>query len=191
MMVTSLEISDVKVVRPIIHIDSRGFFSEVHNSSNLREKGISSTFVQDNHSLSKAIGVLRGLHYQVPPFGQDKLVRVVSGKIWDVAVDIRPNSPSYKKWVAQEISRENWLQIFVPQGFAHGFVTLEEKTEVIYKTSNFYSPEHQRSISWNDVSLNIDWPFEKNLLQMSENDSNAPCIKDLEEELLILEKHWL
>src|SRR3954471_6373326 len=152
------EIPDVKVLLPKKFGDARGFFSETYSRKLLQEcAGIDRDFVQDNHSLSAEAGVVRGLHYQLAPMAQDKLVRVVRGAILDVAVDIRKGSPTFGKHVSAVISAANWRQILVPIGFAHGFVTLEENTEVIYKVTNYYSPQHERGIRWNDPQLGIDW----------------------------------
>lgn len=134
--------------------------------------------MQDNHSLSAEKGVLRGLHYQLAPMAQDKLVRVVRGAILDVAVDIRPGSPTFGKHVAELISAENWRQIFVPIGFAHGFVTLEPNTEVLYKVTNFYSPQHERGIRWNDPALKIDWRIDPASAVLSKRDTEHPLLAD-------------
>lgn len=153
--------------------DARGFFSETYNAAHLAEAGIDLTFVQDNHSLSARRGVLRGLHYQLPPRAQDKLVRVVRGAIFDVAVDIRRGSPTFSRWVGVELSAEKWNQLLVPKGFAHGFVTLTENTEVVYKVTDYYSPEHDRSIRYDDPDIAIDWPIASADLQLSEKDLAA------------------
>ena len=160
--------------------DDRGFFSETYNAKSFAEAGIDLTFVQDNHSYSAAKGVVRGLHYQLPPFTQDKLVRVTRGAILDVAVDIRKSSPTFGKWVALEVSAEKWNQILVPKGFAHGFMTLVENTEVIYKVTNYYSPEHDRSIRFDDPVIGIDWPIPTSGVQLSEKDQKAPLFADAE-----------
>src|SRR5678816_2227132 len=157
MHVIETAIPDVKVLVPKQFKDHRGFFSEVYSRKALNELGIGCEFVQDNHSLSVEKGVLRGLHYQLPPMAQDKLIRVVRGSILDVAVDVRRSSPTFGKHVVMEISSDNWRQIFVPVGFAHGFVTLEPNTEVLYKVSAPYSPGHERGVKWNDPALAIDW----------------------------------
>lgn len=153
--------------------DERGFFSETYNAARLAESGIDLTFVQDNHSLSARLGVLRGLHYQLPPRAQDKLVRVVRGAIFDVAVDIRKGSPTFSQWVGVELSAEKWNQLLVPKGFAHGFVTLTENTEVVYKVTDYYSPEHDRSIRYDDPDIAIDWPIAAGDLQLSDKDRAA------------------
>jgi dTDP-4-dehydrorhamnose 3,5-epimerase len=153
--------------------DPRGFFSETYNQAKLGAVGVTAGFVQDNHSYSASKGVLRGLHYQLEPFAQDKLVHVVRGAIFDVAVDIRRSSETFGKWIALEVSRQKWNQIFVPKGFAHGFVTLEDHTEVIYKVSSLYSPAHDRSIRYDDPGIGIKWPEGLGDFQLSDKDQNA------------------
>ncbi len=160
--------------------DNRGFFSETYKVSALAKAGIDLSFVQDNHSFSAAKSVVRGLHYQLPPFGQDKLVRVVRGAILDVAVDIRKSSPAFGKWVALEVSAEKWNQILVPKGFAHGFITLVENTEVIYKVTDYYSPEHDRSIRFDDPAIGIHWPIPATGVQLSSKDEKAPFLANAE-----------
>ncbi len=174
----SLNIPEVLEIIPTIHKDSRGFFSEVFNEKDLRELGIKMTWMQDNHSVSSEKGVLRGLHFQIPPFDQDKLVRVVRGSILDIVVDIRNGSPSFGKHVSLVVSREKWNQILVPKGFAHGFVTLEPNTEVIYKVSAPYSKEHDRVIRYDDPDLAIDWQVNEPELLMSKKDAAAPRLRD-------------
>lgn len=158
--------------------DARGFFSETYNQKAFADAGIDVVWVQDNHSLSAEVGVLRGLHYQVPPFAQDKLVRVTRGRILDVVVDIRKGSPSYGKWLSLEMSAEKWNQLFVPQGFAHGFRTLEPDCEVIYKVSAFYSADHDRAVRFDDPGLGIDWQLGDGDPIISDKDLNAPFLKD-------------
>ena len=177
--VRSLDIPDVKIISVKKHGDARGFFSETYNKRTFAEAGITLDFVQDNHSLSPQVGTLRGLHYQGHPFAQDKLVRVISGRIFDVAVDIRQNSPTYGKWIAAEISAEKWNQILVPIGFAHGICTLEPNTQLIYKVTNYYSPKHDFGIRWNDPDLAIAWPIPDDRLLLSDKDRNQPLFKDL------------
>lgn len=160
--------------------DHRGFFSEAYNAKSFAEAGVDLVFVQDNHSYSAAKGAVRGLHYQLPPFAQAKLVRVPRGAILDVAVDIRKRSPTFGKWVALEISAEKWNQILVPKGFAHGFMTLVENTEVIYKVTDYYSPEHDRSIRFDDPAIGIDWPLPTASVQLSDKDQKAPLLADAE-----------
>jgi dTDP-4-dehydrorhamnose 3,5-epimerase len=154
--------------------DPRGLFCEVWNGEALRAEGINIDFVQDNHSVSRPRGVLRGLHYQLPPFAQDKLVRVVRGAIFDVAVDIRPASPTFRQWTAVTLSAADWNQLLVPAGYAHGFVTLEPDTEVIYKVSRPYSRAHERAIRYDDPDLAIDWPVEPDAILLSDKDQAAP-----------------
>lgn len=158
--------------------DDRGFFSETYQSQRFAAAGVDLDFVQDNHSFSARRGVLRGLHYQLPPRAQDKLLRVVRGRILDVAVDIRKGSPSFARWVAVEISAEKWNQLLIPKGFAHGFVTLEDNTEIVYKVSDTYSPEHDRSIRYDDPVIGIDWPLAAEEIQLSDKDRNAPFLRD-------------
>ncbi|WEX74992.1 dTDP-4-dehydrorhamnose 3,5-epimerase [Sinorhizobium numidicum] len=160
--------------------DERGFFSETWNAQKLAELGVTLNFVQDNHSYSRTKGVLRGLHYQLPPYAQDKLVRVAKGAILDVAVDIRRGSPSFAKWIAIEISAERWNQVLVPRGFAHGFVTLQPDTEVIYKVTNHYSAAHDRSIRFDDPYIGIIWTLPASDLQLSEKDRSAPSLEEAE-----------
>lgn len=160
--------------------DSRGFFSEVYNKDAFREAGIDLVFVQDNHSMSTQRGVLRGLHYQLPPRAQDKLVRVGRGAILDVAVDIRRFSPTFGKWIAIELSAEKWNQLLVPKGFAHGFVTLAEDTEVLYKVTDVYSAAHDRVIRYDDPTIAVRWPPELVDLILSEKDRKAPFLGESE-----------
>jgi dTDP-4-dehydrorhamnose 3,5-epimerase len=172
------EIPDIKILVPKKHGDHRGFFSEVYSRKMLADAGVTTDFVQDNHSLSVEKGVLRGLHYQVAPMAQDKLVRVVHGAILDVAVDIRKHSPTFGRHVTAILSAENWHQIFVPVGFAHGFVTLEGNTEVLYKVSTYYSPTHERGIRWNDPKLGIDWGIAESAAVLSQRDREHPMLAD-------------
>jgi dTDP-4-dehydrorhamnose 3,5-epimerase len=151
-------IADVKLIKPVRHVDSRGFLSEVFKASELRKHAIDIDFVQDNHSLSVSKGVVRGLHFQIAPFAQAKLLRVTAGSILDVSVDIRCGSPSYGRHVAVVLSATDWNQIFIPDGFAHGYCTLEPNTEVLYKVNTYYSPKHDRGLLWNDPALGIAWP---------------------------------
>jgi len=158
MKATKLAIPEVVLFEPKVFDDERGFFFESFNQKIFEEAtGLKREFVQDNHSKS-AKGVLRGLHYQLPPMAQGKLVRVVQGEVFDVAVDIRKNSPTFGKWVGEQLSAENGRQLWVPEGFAHGFITLSDTAEFLYKTTNYYSPEYERCIAWNDSTLNVAWP---------------------------------
>src|SRR5688572_22858324 len=179
MQVVPTEIPEVKVLVPKKFGDHRGFFSETFNRKTLRDLGIGAEFVQDNHSLSVEKGVVRGLHYQVAPTAQDKLVRVVRGAILDVAVDIRRSSPTFGKHVSALISAENWHQIFVPRGFAHGFVTLEPNTEVLYKVTDYYSPTDERGILWNDPALGIDWGISTDQATLSDRDKKHPLLAEI------------
>ncbi|QDG74937.1 dTDP-4-dehydrorhamnose 3,5-epimerase [Labrenzia sp. PHM005] len=149
----------VILVHPRRFGDDRGWFTECYNKQKFEPLGIDCEFVQDNHSLSVPAGTLRGLHFQTPPFAQDKLVRCIRGKIFDVAVDIRKGSPTYGEWVGVELSAENGDQLLVPAGYAHGFVTLEDNTEVTYKVSNYYAPDNDAGLMWNDKDIGIDWPL--------------------------------
>jgi len=158
--------------------DERGFFSETYNANEFAEHGIDIDFVQDNHSFSAAKGVLRGLHLQTPPFAQDKLVRVTHGSVFDVLVDVREGSPTYKQWVGIEVSAKKWNQVLVPKGFLHGFLTLEENTEFHYKVSAFYAPENDRSVRFDDPEIGIEWPIASDQLQLSDKDKNAPLFQD-------------
>lgn len=177
--IRQLEIPEVKLITPKKFGDHRGFFSEVYNKEALRAAGIDIDFVQDNHSLSAEVGTLRGLHFQSPPFAQDKLVRVVRGAILDVAVDLRKDSPTFGKHVSAELSAESWTQILVPVGFAHGFVTLEPDTEVIYKVSAPYAPDHDHGILWNDPDLGIDWPVSEESVVLSDKDRKQPRLAEI------------
>jgi dTDP-4-dehydrorhamnose 3,5-epimerase len=177
--VLGTEIADLKMIVPRIHRDHRGFFSETYSKAGLRALGVNLEFVQDNHSLSVERGVVRGLHFQIPPFAQDKLVRVIRGSIFDVAVDLRRGSQTYGKHVARVISAAEWNQFLVPVGFAHGFCTLEANTEVIYKVTNYYAPEHDRGLLWNDVDLGIAWPIPEAEAILSEKDRKQPRFCEL------------
>jgi dTDP-4-dehydrorhamnose 3,5-epimerase len=181
---TKLELDGVVLISADRFDDDRGFFSETYNNHVWRENGIAVDFVQDNHSMSSQIGTLRGLHFQTPPFAQAKLVRVARGAVFDVAVDIRRGSPSFGKWVGVTLSALDWNQLFVPAGFAHGFVTLEENTEFLYKVSAPYSKEHDRSIRFDDPYFGIQWPVETARLALSDKDKNAPFIADIDTEFV-------
>jgi dTDP-4-dehydrorhamnose 3,5-epimerase len=179
MQATATEIPGVVLLRPVRHLDARGFFSEVFREDALKAAGIGVRFVQDNHSLSAEKGVIRGLHFQIPPVAQAKLVRVTAGAIFDVAVDLRRNSPSFGRHVAAVLSTEEWNQIFIPEGFAHGFCTLMPNTEVLYKVSNYYSAEHDRGLLWNDAALGITWPVSEGEATVSERDRRHPVLAEL------------
>jgi dTDP-4-dehydrorhamnose 3,5-epimerase len=167
-------------IRPRRFADDRGFFSETWNEAVWREAGIATVFVQDNHSLSRARGTLRGLHFQSPPAAQAKLVRVTRGSAFDVAVDLRPGSPTYRQWAGVTLSAEEWNQLMIPEGFAHGFLTLEPDTEVQYKASAAYSPANDRAIRFDDPTLAIDWPLPVANLILSDRDRAAPLLADQE-----------
>lgn len=178
-IVEPLAISDVKVIRPKKHGDARGFFSETYSCRDLARAGVDIAFVQDNHAFSAEPGTVRGLHFQTAPYAQHKLVRVVRGAILDVAVDLRTGSPTYGQHVTAVISAEKWNQILVPIGFAHGLVTLAPNTEVIYKVSDYYSPEHDKGLLWNDPALGIGWPVDEAQALLSEKDKRQPRLAEL------------
>lgn len=171
----------VKIITTRRFGDERGFFTETWNRRRFAEAGIDLDFVQDNHSLSGPAGTVRGLHFQSPPFAQDKLVRVVHGRILDVAVDIRRSSPTYGQHVAVELSAENGRQLLVPVGFAHGFCTLEPDTEVVYKVTAYYVPEHDHGLAFDDPDLAIDWPVAREAAILSGKDRSHPRLAGLPE----------
>ena len=174
MSVDRLAIPDVLLFTPARFGDARGFFSETWTARRSQEAGIDLPFVQDNHSMSQARGVLRGLHCQLAPHAQGKLVRVVRGAIWDVAVDARRGSQTYGQHVAAELSAANWRQLWVPPGFLHGFCTLEPDTEVIYKTTGYYDAASERGVMWNDPGLALPWPIAPSEVQLSDKDKVLP-----------------
>ncbi|HEY3799707.1 MAG TPA: dTDP-4-dehydrorhamnose 3,5-epimerase [Caulobacteraceae bacterium] len=169
-----------QLVKPKRFEDARGWFVETYNKERLADLGIVADFCQDNHSMSREAGVLRGLHFQVPPRAQAKLVRCVRGRIWDAAVDIRAGSPTYGEWVGAELSAENGWQLFVPVGFAHGFVTLEADVEVEYKTTDFYAPNHEGGILWNDADIALPWPIPPGGPVLNERDRQLPTLAAFE-----------
>ena len=181
MNIIKTAIPDVLIFEPKVFGDERGFFFESFNHKLFEEAvGYPVTFVQDNHSKSSK-GVLRGLHYQLPPHAQGKLVRCVVGEVFDVAVDIRKSSPTFGKWVGVHLSGENKRQLWIPEGFAHGFFTLSDIAEFLYKTTSYYSPTHDRGIRWNDDSIMIDWPIkDKSKIFLSKKDDNQPDFGDAE-----------
>lgn len=180
MKATQLAIPDVILVEPTVFGDERGFFYESYNERLLNEVlGLSVHFVQDNHSRS-ARNVLRGLHYQLPPMAQGKLVRVVSGEVFDVAVDIRKDSPTFGKWVGEMLSAENKRQMWIPPGFAHGFLVMSEYAEFLYKTTDYYAPELERGLRWNDPTIGIEWPIQ-----------GCPVLSKKDEEAIPLSLHML
>jgi len=179
MQVIPTAIAEIKEIRPVRHADPRGFFAEIFRETVLRQHGIDASFVQENHSLSVDRGVVRGLHFQTPPESQAKLVRVGAGSILDVAVDIRLGSPSYRRHVAIVLSAAEGNQLFVPEGFAHGFCTLEPNTEVVYKVNRYYSAEHDRGLLWDDPALAIDWPVSSAAALLSDKDRRQPLLIEL------------
>ena len=179
MNVIQTPIPDVKIIEPKVFGDSRGFFLESFNARRFHElTGLDSNFVQDNHSRS-ARGVLRGLHYQIEQ-AQGKLVRVTRGKVFDVAVDIRQSSPCFGQWVGEILSADNYRQMWIPPGFAHGFLVLEDDTEFLYKTTDYYAPEHERTIQWDDPELGIEWPIADLEIRLSDKDKNGTAFANAE-----------
>ena len=179
MEIRPLSIVDVKLLVPRIHRDARGFFSETFSRQELSVAGITTEFVQDNHALSSEPGTVRGLHFQVPPHAQGKLLRVPRGSIFDVAVDLRVGSPTFGQHVSAILSAENWMQIWIPVGFAHGYCTLEPDTEVIYKVTDYYAPDCDRGIKWDDDALGIKWPVHPDNVKLSEKDRTQTALKDM------------
>lgn len=176
MNVTKTAIEGVLIVEPAVFGDPRGFFMESWSKRSFEEAGLYFDFVQDNHSSSAVKGTLRGIHFQRGEMSQAKLVRCVKGAVLDVAVDLRPESPTYKQWVAVKLSAENKKQLLIPRRFGHGFVTLTDEVEFLYKADNFYAPDQEGGIRWNDPELNIDWGVEDPVL--SNKDQNAPFLRD-------------
>lgn len=176
MEITQTELPDVKIVVPLVFGDSRGWFMESWSERDMEKAGLRLAFLQDNHSFSAQKGTLRGLHFQKNPFAQAKLVRCAHGAIMDVAVDIRLGSPFFGKWVAVELSAENKRQLFIPRGFAHGFLTLTDDVEILYKADQYYSPEADRSIAWNDPAIGVKWGVASPILSLK--DQNAPLLAD-------------
>lgn len=177
MQIIETFIQGLNVLEPKVFGDHRGWFMETYNEENLLQAGMDIKFVQDNQSFSAAKGTLRGLHYQLNPKAQTKLVRCTKGAIYDVAVDIRKGSPSFGKWFGVELSAENKKQLLIPQGFAHGFMTITDNVEVQYKVDNLYAPDCDRGIIWNDPAINIEWPLDITPI-LSEKDEKAPFLKD-------------
>jgi dTDP-4-dehydrorhamnose 3,5-epimerase len=172
-------IAAVKLLTPKKIGDGRGFLSEVYKRSEFEAAGLFLEFVQENHLFSERAGTVRGLHFQIPPFAQDKLVRVIRGRIFDVAVDLRRSSPTFGRHVATELSAENWRQLLIPKGFAHGLCTLEPDTEVAYKATNYYSGECDRGLLWNDPDLGIEWPVSESTACTSDADRTHPRLREL------------
>ena len=173
------KIPEVVIIEPKVFGDDRGYFMESFRKDLFEENIKKIDFIQDNESKSKK-GVLRGLHYQLPPFAQSKLVRVIKGKVLDVAVDIRKNSPTFKKYVTIELSEENKRQLFIPRGFAHGFLVLSKEAIFTYKVDNYYAPKYDRGIRFDDLEIGIDWNFPKEEILVSDKDKNAPLLKEAE-----------
>lgn len=178
MQVTELEIPDVKLIEPVRHGDHRGFFSEIYNRETFHAAGIDLEFVQENYSLSVEANTVRGLHFQTGPFEQDKLVQVVRGAILDFVVDLRAGSPWFGRYVSAEISAANWRQILVPRGFAHGLVTLEPDTAVMYRVTGHYSAAHDTGVRWNDPDIGIEWPVNEADAILSDKDRQLPFLAD-------------
>jgi len=176
MTITETKLSGVYIIEPQVFGDARGWFMETYNK--LKTPEIECDFVQDNHSFSAHKGTLRGIHFQKSPMAQAKLVRCSRGALMDFAVDLRPDSSSFKQWVSVELTAENKKQLFVPRGFGHGFIALTDDVEIIYKADNYYSPEHDAGVLWSDSDIGIDWGCEKPIL--SEKDGALPLLKDLE-----------
>jgi len=177
MKVVPTAIPEIKLFKPTIHRDGRGFFAESFRQDLFNQAtGTNYEFIQDNHSRSSK-GVLRGLHYQLPPHAQGKLVRVISGAVFDVAVDIRRSSPTFGQWVGAELSAENHHQLWIPPGFAHGFVVLSDTADFVYKTTAYYAPESDRGLLWNDPDIAIAWPQLDIAFSLSEKDRNQPAFK--------------
>ena len=161
--------NEIILIKPTRHKDERGFFSEIYSQRRYRELGVDVEFPQENHSFSWEVGTLRGLHFQAPPDAQGKLVRCGKGAIFDVAVDIRVNSPTFGKWVGEIISDKDHESIYIPEGFAHGFCVLSDYADVLYKVNNEYSPEHQSGIMWNDPKIKISWPIKKPIISIKDS----------------------
>lgn len=179
MKILDTEIPEVKIIEPDVFVDARGYFSETYSRNRFHQAGINDDFVQDNESFSSK-GVIRGLHWQAAPHTQAKLVRVVRGAVWDVAVDIRRNSPTFARHVAVVLSAENHRQLYIPKGFAHGFVVLEDNTLFAYKCDNFYCKEADRGLRFDDPRLGIEWPKIDAEIRLSEKDKSHPFLADIE-----------
>ncbi len=178
MKIIKTKLEGVVILEPKVFGDHRGFFMESYSKKILKDLGLNFDFVQDNHSLSVEAGTLRGLHFQTSPMAQTKIVRTATGAILDVVVDIRKGSPTYGKYISALITADNFRQIIVPRGFAHGVLTLVPNTHLLYKVDNYYSPKHDRSIRWNDPEININWEWSNPIL--SDKDKNAPLLKDVD-----------
>ncbi|MGV6875741.1 dTDP-4-dehydrorhamnose 3,5-epimerase [Pseudochelatococcus sp. B33] len=180
MQIETTELNGIIIVTPRRFKDARGFFSETWNRKRLAEAGVDIDFVQDNHSVSAKKGTVRGLHFQSPPHAQAKLVRCGRGALFDVAVDIRKNSSTYGKWVGVELSAENGRQLLIPAGFLHGFITRTDDTEIIYKCSDYYAPESEGAVRWNDPAIGIGWNIEPEAAIVSDKDAEAPLLADID-----------
>lgn len=180
MQAEQTKLDGVWLLTPRRFADSRGFFAQTYTARDLAEFGLTTEFVQDNHSLSKDVGTVRGLHFQKPPHAQAKLVRCGQGALYDVAVDLRRGSPTFGQWVGAELTAENGRQLWIPAGFAHGFVTRLPDTEIVYKCSDYYAPETEGSLAWDDPDIGIDWGIGDLRAHLSEKDAAAPAIKDFD-----------
>ena len=169
--------NELILIKPTRHKDERGFFSEIYSQRRYKKLGIDMDFLQENHSFSWEVGTLRGLHFQAPPDAQGKLVRCGKGAIFDVAVDIRKGSQTFGHWEGYELTEENGHQLYVPIGFAHGFLTLKPDSEIVYKCTNYYAPKAEGSIRWDDPSIGIEWPLSENII-LNKRDASAPLLKD-------------
>lgn len=180
MLVLDVRFGSVTILEPRVHADARGFFCETFQKEDFARAGIRCEFVQDNHALSRHRGVVRGLHFQRPPHAQAKLIRVLRGSIFDVVVDLRSGSPDFGRHFGVELSAQNWKQLFVPAGFAHGYCTLEPDTEVLYKVDRYYAPAHENGVRWNDPALGIAWPIGAEEARLSEKDAALPALADIQ-----------
>ena len=180
MKITALSIPDIKLIEPKVFKDKRGVFMESYSKRSFEQGGIECDFVQDNYSLSINAGVIRGLHFQHPPFAQAKLIWVTKGRIWDVALDLRKASPTYGQHVSIELSHKTPQMLFIPVGFAHGFATMEPNSEVQYKTDNYYAPDHDAGILWSDPDIAIDWPVKSGDVILSDKDAALPAFADFQ-----------
>ena len=171
--------NELILIKPTRYKDERGFFSETYSRRQYKEFGVDVDFLQDNHSVSWEPGTLRGLHFQAPPYAQGKLVRCGKGAVFDVAVDIRKGSPTFGHWDGYELTEENGHQLYVPAGFAHGFLTLKPESEIVYKCTDYYAPQAEGSIRWDDPSIDIEWPLSENII-LNQRDAVAPLLKNFE-----------
>jgi len=179
MQILETSFPEVKLLIPAKHADERGFFSETYSRRTLAKAGITLDFVQDNQAFSERRGTIRGLHFQIPPFAQDKVVRVIRGSIFDVVVDVRRSSPTFGRFEAFLLTADDWKQLLIPAGFAHGMCTLEAGTEIMYKVTNFYSPAHDKGVRWDDPDIGISWPVPAEEVLISPKDSSLPPLSSL------------